>query len=83
HLLNGNTINQKILQGKLIDRRLSEGKSAPEILDELYVRALTRKPTQKEFKALSEILASEKDHKPVLEDIFWALMNSREFLFNH
>jgi hypothetical protein len=83
HLLNGDTVNQKIQQGKLIDRWLSEGKSAPEVLDELYIRTLTRKPTQKEFSSLSEILASEKEHKPVLEDIFWALLNSREFLFNH
>lgn len=83
HLLNGDTVNNKIQQGKLIDRRIGEGKSAPEILDELYIRALTRKPNQKEFASLSEVLGSEKEHKPVLEDVFWALMNSREFLFNH
>ena len=29
------------------------------------------------------ILAAEKNQQEVLEDLFWSLLNSREFLFNH
>jgi hypothetical protein len=32
---------------------------------------------------LSAIVASEKDKKQALEDVFWSLLNSREFIFNH
>ncbi|MGE3315312.1 MAG: DUF1549 domain-containing protein [Planctomycetaceae bacterium] len=83
HMLNGETVNQKIQEGKLIERRLAEKKTPPQIFEELYIRMLTRKPTEKEVAALNAALAGQPDHKLVLEDIFWALLNSREFLFNH
>ncbi len=40
-------------------------------------------PTAKEMGNLSAILAEEKDDKRVLEDVFWALLNTEEFVFNH
>ena len=83
HMLNGDTANSKIQQGKLVERRLSEGKKPEEILEELYILCFSRKPNEKERTSLTTILAQEKDPKPVLEDVFWALLNSREFLFNH
>ena len=49
----------------------------------LFSTKVVRKPTAKEYAALNEVLAAEKDPKPVLEDTFWAVLNSREFLFNH
>jgi hypothetical protein len=83
HLLNGDTVNNKIQQGGLIDARLKEGQSPQQIIEELYLRTLTRKPTDKEMAALNGVLVNEKDPKPVLEDVFWSLLNSREFVFNH
>ena len=83
HMLNGDTANNKIQEGKLVERRLAEGKKPEEIVEEFYIRCLCRKPNDKERASLAQMLAAEKDPKPVLEDIFWALLNSREFLFNH
>ncbi len=83
HLLNGDTVNSKIQQGGLIDLRLKEGKTPPQIIEEMYIRTLTRKPTEKELAGLNGVLVNEKDPKPVLEDVFWSLLNSREFVFNH
>ncbi len=48
HLLNGNTIQRKIREGKLVRKWLEEGKSSTEIIEELYIRCLCRKPTDKE-----------------------------------
>ena len=83
HMLNGDTANSKIQQGKLVERLLAEGKKPEEVLENLYIRCLTRKPSEKEIATLGAVLAEEKDSKLVLEDVFWALLNSREFLFNH
>jgi hypothetical protein len=83
HLLNGDTVNNKIHEGRLIERRLKEKKSPAEILDEIYIRCLSRRPTEKEHATLTALLADSPDKKQALEDTFWALLNSREFLFNH
>ena len=83
HMLNGDTVNSKIQQGKLIERLLAEKATPPQIIENLYVRCLSRKPTPSEVASLSEELAQQKDVKTALEDVFWALLNSREFLFNH
>lgn len=86
HLLNGDTVNQKIQTGGLIDKRLKEKVSAREIVDELYLTCLSRRPTPSEmqnFAALFTEGLDPKDVKKGLEDLFWALLNSREFLFNH
>ena len=83
HLLNGDSSNSKIHQGNLVQRRLAEKKAPIDILDELYIRCLSRRPTEKEKASLTAMLAENSDKRQVLEDTFWALLNSREFLFNH
>lgn len=83
HLLNGDTVNRKIAQGNLVKRRLDEKKLPQDILEEIYIRCLSRRPTEAERTSLNEVLLENDDKQQVLEDIFWALMNSREFLFNH
>ena len=84
HLLNGDTVNSKVRGGGLVPRLLKEGKSPRDVFSELMIRSLTRKPTEEELAALDAALAVE-GAKPdqILEDMLWALLNSREFLFNH
>ncbi len=83
HLLNGETLATKIAQGKVVETRLAEGKTPEQIVEELYIRCLSRKPTESEIKKTNELIAAAPDKKVILEDTFWALLNSREFLFNH
>jgi hypothetical protein len=83
HLLNGETVASKIAEGALIERRISEGVPPEQIVEELYIRCLTRKPTASEMEKIGAAIAAATDKKMVLEDTFWALLNSREFVFNH
>ena len=84
HLLNGDTLHGKINGGKLIATRLEAGSTPEQIIEELYIRCLTRRPNEKEMSELVAILKKEEENnQQVLEDTFWALMNSREFVFNH
>ena len=83
HLLNGDTTTQKIQAGNLIGQRLAEGKTPPQIMEELYIRCMSRKPTEKEATRLNELVFAEPDKNKALSDAFWALLNSREFMFNH
>jgi hypothetical protein len=83
HLLNGDTSNDRIRLGGLVEKRLMYKKTPLEILDELYIRSFARRPTEKEKAALTALLGETSDKRQALEDTFWALLNSREFLFNH
>ncbi len=83
HMLNGPTVENKIRSGGAIKRLLDAGKKPEEVVAALYIRCLGRKPSVPEAQKLGALLQSEKDPVRALEDIFWALMNSREFMFNH
>jgi hypothetical protein len=63
-----------------IGKLLSAGKSDAEMLDELYLAALCRKPTEAEAKKLLALLATAKDRRAAWEDVLWAVVNSKEFL---
>jgi hypothetical protein len=83
HLLNGDTVNAKIKQGGLVPRLLATKKFPEERLMDLYVRTLCRRPTREEVDKLLPALGEGSKPAQAYEDIFWALLNSREFLFNH
>ena len=85
HLLNGSSVTTKISAGKQIDEWLKEEKMTPEeVIDRIYLRCLTRKPSDVERKELMATIGEDKKlHLAALQDIFWAVLNSREFVFNH
>ena len=82
-MLNGDTVNSKINQGGVIKKLLAEKKFPEERIVELYVRTLTRMPTKAEVDQLVNVLNTAPNAEQGLLDIYWALLNSREFLFNH
>jgi Protein of unknown function (DUF1549)/Protein of unknown function (DUF1553) len=83
HMLNGDATTQRIRQGGLIPKRLAEKKTPDQIIEELYLRTLVRRPAPIEMDRLRAALNEEPDKAKGLEDVFWALMNTREFVFNH
>ena len=58
-------------------------KSDDEIITTLYLAALSRKPVAEEMAAAKKHIASSKVRREALEDIGWAILNSKEFLFQH
>lgn len=86
HLLNGSSTNQKVLNGKIVNSLIQTKKSDSEIIESLYLTTLTRKPTESETSQLLSYLDSTPDQETrqqILQDIFWSLLNSKEFIFNH
>ncbi|MHC4876640.1 MAG: DUF1553 domain-containing protein [Planctomycetota bacterium] len=52
-------------------------------IETLYLAALVRSPTASELDRLTRYADSVDDDSRALSDIYWALLNSSEFLFNH
>jgi ribosome recycling factor len=84
HLMNGDAVNDRIRRGKVVERMIADGRKDREIVDELFLRVFGRAPRADEVAAVTRSLAEDPaNRQAVLEDLFWALMNSKEFYFNH
>ena len=66
-------------------RSCSKPKKTPrEIVQELYLRCFGRKPTAEENSLKLEPHWGVTEEQPaVFDDVFWALLNAKEFMFNH
>lgn len=84
HLMNGDAVHDRIKSGKVVARLVSEKKSDREVVDELFIRVFGRPPKDKEWASIQQAVADAPEaRQTVLEDLFWALLNSKEFFFTH
>ena len=83
HLLNGDSANNRIKEGALVAEWIKGGKSDAEVIDLLFTRCFGRSPSEDEQKDTVATVAAAGDRGQALEDVFWALLNSPEFMFNH
>ena len=83
-LINGPTLNEKLRSPtNRIGTLLEAKKSDAEMLEQLYLAALSRRPDAEETKLAQAHLAKATDKRKAWEDVLWALINTREFLFRH
>ena len=94
HVINGETLNGKLrAEGNSISAYIKLGLSDRSILEHLYLSAFSRYPTESEEKAVLAELgharaetgdrADARSGRGAVEDLTWALLTTREFLFNH
>ena len=76
HLISGDTIQKKITDEHSILLTTRN-------LDEMYLRTLSRYPDDEERSMAERAIAKAGDPKRGYEDLLWALLNSKEFLYNH
>src|SRR5262249_46690535 len=83
HTLNGDLLSKKISDGGgRIAQMLKVKKPIPEMVEDLYLATLSRPPRPEEVAKVQQYL-TETNPGDALQDLLWALLNSREFLFNH
>ena len=83
-IANGDLLNKKITDARGRIAELIKSKASDDdAIAAMYLAAVSRQPHPEETAACHEILARAPDRKEGLEDMLWALINSREFLFNH
>jgi hypothetical protein len=86
HMANGDTLNQKLTaKGNRIAKLLADKMPLESVVEEAYLSTVSRYPSDEEkdkfMAALSE--APEKEKRALVEDMYWALLSCKEFLFNH
>ena len=86
HIFNGDTLNQKLAaKQNSLTKLLDTKKSPAEMVDEVYLTALSRFPTPEEKLKFQAALEQTKpdELRAAVEDVFWAVLSSKEFIFNH
>lgn len=86
HLANGDTLLEKLSAEKSRPAALvASGLPDYRAIEEVYLAALARYPTDEEMNALLDVLTGTPVGKrqTAIEDLFWSVLSSREFLFQH
>jgi hypothetical protein len=83
HLINGGAVSGKINQGGILNQWKQQGLIPEAIIDRIYFRCLSRFPTEPEKSRLMQLIQESGNPDVGLHDVFWAVLNSREFIFNH
>ena len=85
HLYNGDTVNGKLQAADSIVGQI--GSDVPDTMpiEQAYLAALSRTPSESEAKKLLEVFQATPaaDRRLLIEDLYWSILSSREFLFNH
>ncbi len=85
HLMNSDLIQRKLSQA---DGRLTQILRDPKLSDEtlihsLYLYSFNREPTPFEVETARDLIKEAPDRKVGAQDLFWGLLNAKEFVFNH
>jgi hypothetical protein len=83
-LANSDEIESKIAAGDgRIARLMKAKKPLPDIIEELYLTAYARRPTSEELRRTLAHAERVDKKQQALEDVLWAILNTKEFMFNH
>ncbi len=84
HLMNSPQLHAKVTSDEGCAARLAATEKSPdEIVEELYLRAYSRYPTDEEQKFGSAWFGKAESRRAAVEDLLWALLNSAEFVFKN
>ncbi len=83
-MMNGELISQATsLRPDSFLTKVATSKPEAEVVERLYLAALGRKPTTANLSSAHKLLAAQHDRMSAYQDLWWALLNSNEFIFIH
>ena len=82
HLHNSDDLQRQLAADKGRLTALLKEPDNAKVTDEIFLATISRLPGEKERAAITAALAAD-ERTAVFRDLFWALLNSKEFAFNH
>jgi hypothetical protein len=85
HLINGKSVSRRLADpGGRVAQLVKTAKiTDQQIVEELYLTVLSRRPKAAEAALWKKHFAASKDKQSAAQDLMWVLFNTKEFLFNH
>jgi hypothetical protein len=84
HLINGGTVDSALKSDKgRVQRMINDNLEPPAMVDELWLASYGRYPREEEKTQFVDYLATAEDKRAALEDVYWVVLNSKEFVFTH
>jgi hypothetical protein len=84
NLVNGKTISDAVADsGGRIAKSILAGRSDRDLMEELYLSSLSRPPTPGEMEKGLEYIRTGQSRAARAQDLLWALLNSKAFLYNY
>ncbi len=86
-LMNGNDLHNAVIDPKgTVANVMKTARNPDTVITELYLTTLNRRPTPKELQSIKskfQMRVPDKNKEAPFQDLFWALLNSNEFMLNH
>jgi hypothetical protein len=79
-LINGQAITRKVRRSPLVTQLLKRQATNAEIVTDFYLAALARYPKARELELIAKRLAKAENRRKAVEDLLWAVLNTKEFL---
>ena len=85
YFVNSDQLENKINNSDRVRRLSQAGKSEAELVEEIYLIAVSRVPTDDEKQKMTAYLSSKDKgaRQQAVRDVLWAVLNTKEFMFNH
>jgi hypothetical protein len=84
YMITSAELESKVARSPRIKQWLKDGKGDAEIVEEVFLLALSRLPTEAEKQqAIAHLTKDPKTRTQAINDLMWAALNTKEFMFNH
>lgn len=82
YMINAQALSKKITRSPYL-KQLFKNTSDEQVVDSIYMTVFSRHPSDEKMKQLLAYFQQSKRRNDGITDLLWAVLNTREFMFNH
>jgi hypothetical protein len=82
YMINAEEVSRKIARSPYL-KELLKNQNNEDVINGIYMTALSHKPSEEKMQQLTTYFTQVENRRDAISDLLWAVLNSREFMFNH